>query len=1194
MAGKLIGVSSFSAKDDRCGREQIMFALIGPRRAADPQHVRLNPAVTAAALSVLFIAASFIPLPAQAGVPQPSLSALVHASVPEDAVILRNQTRPDAEAPQAPSQPELPRQLGPGEQNVPEPDAVTLKLSIWEDSREPLVGSGLTPEWAKPGSMLGSLGTVIASEAAKEWIAPGVDLLHLALLTTSGWHKIHMVAVDPASGVRLDALMPQHGITGRASVSRLVAASGALVGINADFYDTSGSGAPLGFLADDGKVVSSPREDGVWASIGLARDGVELLGTLGFTAKITAPGGESFPVYALNKPHPKGNAITLYDQHWGPTTPAAPAVSSGPEAPGMQLAPPGAAAVPEMLEMEIQDGVVKAIHIPGGGTRLAPGVLVARATGKGAEFVLKHFQTGTPVEVSVGLAADISAYDAVISGKPILVRDGVKCQGLSDHRSISGHLPAPRTLIGANEGRVFLMAIDGRAPGVRGMTLEQAADLALAMGLDFALNLDGGGSTSMAVRRDEVQGVSVVNRLSEGSERAVPYAVGVVSKEQPEGTPARLRLELVSRRGILAPPWTWEAQDAAGRAVPFGVLPVSSVLESGALIRPGSDRPWQDPATLPEIRLVQGDSVLVEVKPLDLFGNLVDAPHAPVTFSVRDEVPSALSIETSVDSAEGSRVLDVSGGVASRGVITAVAPGTAVVIATLPAPKGPISAEMRVRVIGQAVSLAAVPTGSPSRPHMSGAGFRVFAVDGSGYSAEVPPDMVQWTVRSLGNASQLVAQFQGAEVVADAAEERQEAQPFTGVPFTGELLIDGIDDPASWSLATYPEEVTADVSFCSQGTAPVEGAVPAQSSVSAQGAVPAQGTAAVQNAVPARGAVVSYRFEGTEKTRAAYLIPRSPLPVPGEPVALGLWVYGDGKGPWVRAKVVDSSGKSFPVDFPRADWLGWKYVQADLPAQAVYPVYVARVYAVEFDKTKQYSGTIGFAGLTAVYGPQRQAPPGSQSPGRAPSRSASAVGAAEQEPIAHQTKGAGESSQAWHSTGLPLAGPASPAEMTIALRGTVQGTLATAVLDLRQDMAAAARAEAWRGFIGLLESALSEFGPGKNVPSRPVVIVTGADLFASAPDLELFSKITQRLASLGIPVVVVHGAVWNDEVVRWDGVTFVSYPKAAKGSGKGILLDIAEDAAGLSVQARELSAAEGPGQPGYHLLFAGDHAGKVE
>lgn len=1196
MANGFIGVSRFSAKDDRCRREGIMLAFVGLKQAAGRRLVMSNPPIAVAALSILLIVASSVPLSAQAAAPELPSPSPVNAPVLEDAVILSNKVLPDGEAPQTSSQPELPGQPGPFEQGANELRAP--KLSVWEDSREALAGFEPTPEWAKPGNLLGSLGTVIASEATKEWIAPGAVLLHLALLTTTGWHKVHIVAVDLASGLHLDALLPQQGITKRSSVSRLVASSGVLAGINADFYDISGSGAPLGFLADNGKVVSSPREDGIWASIGLARDGIKLLDALGFAAEISAPGGESFPISGFNKPHPKGNAVTLYDQHWGPTTPAAPA---GLEAPGPsadQLAPPGPPAMPGMVEMEIQDGTVKAIHIPGGGTGLAPGVLVARATGKGAEFVLRHFQAGSPVGVSVGLATDISAYDAVISGKPLLVRDGAKCQGLSEHRGISGHLPAPRTVIGSKGGRAFLIVIDGRAPGVRGMTLEQAADLALAMGLDVALNLDGGGSTSMAVRRDEVQGVSVVNYLSDGSQRALPYAVGVVSEGEPDGIPARLRMEIVPSRGILAPPWIRQTQDPAGQAVVSGVLPVSSIVDVNSVIRPGSDRPWQDPASMPEISLVQGDSVLIEVKALDLFGNLVDMPQAAVAFAVRDEAFPARPVGVGFDGGAGSsRVLEVYGGGTLGGVITALAPGTAIVTATLPTLEGPISAGMRVRVIGPAASLAVVTTDPSPRPGMPGAGFRVFAIDGSGYSAEVPQDMVRWEVRDMGNTRQLVAEFQGVEVVAGETEEQHEPQPTTadvadeghggngdacpaGVvkqghreqpfaadaaeggrgeqPSAGEVVIDSMADPASWSLTTYPEEVTASVSFGSVSTAPPESAAPVQAIVPALDAVSIQ------------GAAVRYRFEGTEKTRAAYLIRKSPLPVAGEPLALGIWVHGDGKGPWVRAKVVDSTGRSFPVDFPRADWYGWKYVQADLPPQAAYPVYVERVYAVEFDKARQYSGTVAFAGLTAVYGPQRPAPSGMQSPGPIPSP----------QPLSVE--------------------PVPPAEMTIALHENAedgaQDALVTAVLDLRQDMTAAARAEAWKGFISLLEAALGSSFPAA-APPRPVVIVTGADLFGSAPDLELFSRITQRLASLGFPVVVVHGAVWTDEVVSWNGVTFVSYPTTAKGAGGGILLDVAKNPAapaGLCVRAARLSAPEGSGEPGYHLLFAGDHAGKVE
>ena len=59
----------------------------------------------------------------------------------------------------------------------------------------------------------------------------------------------------------------------------------------------------------------------------------------------------------------------------------------------------------------------------------------------------------------------------------------------------------PRTLIGEDGASIWLVTIDGRQPALSlGMTFTELQGLARRLGLRSALNLDGGGSTTMVVR----------------------------------------------------------------------------------------------------------------------------------------------------------------------------------------------------------------------------------------------------------------------------------------------------------------------------------------------------------------------------------------------------------------------------------------------------------------------------------------------------------------------------------------------------------------------------------------------------------------------------------------------------------------------------------------------------------------------
>jgi exopolysaccharide biosynthesis protein len=86
---------------------------------------------------------------------------------------------------------------------------------------------------------------------------------------------------------------------------------------------------------------------------------------------------------------------------------------------------------------------------------------------------------------------------------------------------------APRTVVAYDRDthRLLLFVVDGRSERSRGITHLEAAEIALWLGADEALNLDGGGSSTMLAR---VGGRMVtVNQPSDGSKRPVPNGIQV-------------------------------------------------------------------------------------------------------------------------------------------------------------------------------------------------------------------------------------------------------------------------------------------------------------------------------------------------------------------------------------------------------------------------------------------------------------------------------------------------------------------------------------------------------------------------------------------------------------------------------------------------------------------------------------------
>ena len=106
---------------------------------------------------------------------------------------------------------------------------------------------------------------------------------------------------------------------------------------------------------------------------------------------------------------------------------------------------------------------------------------------------------------------DVSDGDLVQAG-PMLVAGGrIAFDGTADHEGFSaasGQFDSditdgrhPRSAIGVSERDLYLVTCDGRRSGVdAGLTLDELAAFMLALGCVDAMNLDGGGSTTLVHR----------------------------------------------------------------------------------------------------------------------------------------------------------------------------------------------------------------------------------------------------------------------------------------------------------------------------------------------------------------------------------------------------------------------------------------------------------------------------------------------------------------------------------------------------------------------------------------------------------------------------------------------------------------------------------------------------------------------
>ena len=110
-----------------------------------------------------------------------------------------------------------------------------------------------------------------------------------------------------------------------------------------------------------------------------------------------------------------------------------------------------------------------------------------------------------------------------ISGQSWLVRDKTPVADLNDS------LTAPRTAIGLDGGgtRLIMLVVDGRQPFYSsGVTVQEMADLMIYYGGENAINLDGGGSSTLVIQDPQTGLYKVMNS---------PIDSGVPGRERPVG-----------------------------------------------------------------------------------------------------------------------------------------------------------------------------------------------------------------------------------------------------------------------------------------------------------------------------------------------------------------------------------------------------------------------------------------------------------------------------------------------------------------------------------------------------------------------------------------------------------------------------------------------------------------------------------
>lgn len=343
-------------------------------------------------------------------------------------------------------------------------------------------------------------------------LMPGVTYTREVKMIHGEQVVVHVVvAPKPGSGLyRVVPVLSNGTITGRERLSEMqerLSSQATVVGVNGDLFNI-GYGYPSGIYMRDGVLHGRPF--GGRSALGIGGDGLLRVGRIDLSASWSIEGGNRAGLGQLNRPVAKSGA-GLFTPSWGTETPhaknAIDIVVSG-----LPATRPGEELGAEIVEVR-----------RGGGTAVPEDGAVLQTRGT-ARRLAAAAAPGLSLAVRLALTPWWDGVADAIGGGPELVRGGKIIVPTDEDFSSSQLEPRhPRTAVGQRrDGRIVLMAVDGRQSWSAGVDLRDLARELVRRGVVTGMAFDGGGGTTIAFDG------RVLNTPSDGAERQISDALMVL------------------------------------------------------------------------------------------------------------------------------------------------------------------------------------------------------------------------------------------------------------------------------------------------------------------------------------------------------------------------------------------------------------------------------------------------------------------------------------------------------------------------------------------------------------------------------------------------------------------------------------------------------------------------------------------
>lgn len=368
-----------------------------------------------------------------------------------------------------------------------------------------------------------------------ETITSGVTYTNSNRLYMSGWKDIHVLQIDmtnPNVDIEILDSTTTHGL--KKNVLDLVNENGAIAGINADFFGSGNPSSSMGQIIENNNVFETQSyynwSESVYGGIFVDNNGISFIDYLKSIIGVYNDEGSVLELQGKNK-------VTDFSRPLYFDTLAMKDTS--------QLD----SANSNLFKVVVENNTI--IHKAGAGevVSIPENGYVIVMNKDTASSNLHKFVVGEKLYFSESYSfwlnsdKNISEIETGISAGGEILRNGTQ---ISNGLSISPSARNPRSAIGVSQDgtKIIMVAVDGRGTSM-GATHSEMAEILLEFGAYNAIHLDGGGSTTMAIRPEGEENVKIINNYSDSSPRVVPNAIGVKSTN-PTGELSSLLLEIES------------------------------------------------------------------------------------------------------------------------------------------------------------------------------------------------------------------------------------------------------------------------------------------------------------------------------------------------------------------------------------------------------------------------------------------------------------------------------------------------------------------------------------------------------------------------------------------------------------------------------------------------------------------------